>query len=147
MFGLKFRRVKEDEAIMVQMVERITEGACDNKIHDVLKAEDSVVRLNEQIRELEDELAKLKSKKRLEDAEFKGLIKLREDRLNLDLEKKSVALDKEYSKKEMELLKKGHEQHVQAIADQTLRLDKFMEDAMDCLKSSTATAAPKEVVK
>lgn len=112
---------------------------------EVLNAHDNIDRLKQVKSSLEDEVAKLKSKARLEETEFKGLMKLREDRLSLELEKKQVAMEKDFNKKEMSLLKEGHERHVIAIEEQTKRLDVFMKDAMDCLK--TASASQPTVVK
>jgi len=111
------------------------------KIREIMNQQDSIFALKAEKQLLEEEVAKLKSKARLEETEFKALIKLREDRQLLELEKKSVAMEKEFNKKEMELLKKGHEQHIEAIDEQSDRLDKFMKDAMDCLKSATKPAS------
>ena len=121
-------------------------GEVEVKMKQVMNNQDAVFMLKAEKQHLEEEIAKLKSRARLEETEFKGLIKLREDRLNLDLEKKSVAMEKDFNAKEMTLLKQGHEQHVKAIAEQSDRLDKFMKEAMACLKSAT-TPASTTVVK
>jgi hypothetical protein len=100
---------------------------------EVLEAKDSIDLLLRQKTALENEVDKLKSKARLEEAEFKGLMKLREDRLSLDLEQKAVELEKEHTAKEMALLKDSHTTQLRAIEEQSKRLDMFMEKVMDKL--------------
>ncbi|MBU1235097.1 MAG: hypothetical protein KKC77_19590, partial [Proteobacteria bacterium] len=105
MFG--FKKKNDQVEVVNDIVTDVTDGIrshllgeilgeVEQRIKVVMNDQDALFMLKAEKQRLEEEIAKLKSRARLEETEFKGLIKLREDRLNLDLEKKSVAMEKEY---------------------------------------------------
>jgi hypothetical protein len=61
--------------------------------HDQLKSE--VKQLKSERRRLKDELADIKAKHRIEEAQTKHLVKMREEQLNLELQKKVIEAESE----------------------------------------------------
>jgi chromosome segregation ATPase len=107
---------------------------------DVLNAEDTLDYLrkelestSEQKRKAEDDLAKARSKARVEETEWKALLQLRQDKMDVELEKRELAIEREHLSKEMDLLKSNHGAQLEAIEKQGQRLDEFMEKVMDKL--------------
>lgn len=71
----------------------------------------------EEIDRLKVEIEDLKLKKRMEEAEIKHLVKMKEEKQLIDYEKKEIELQKEFQKKEMDLQTKYHDKVLRTIEE------------------------------
>jgi len=95
--------------------------------------------LKGEIRTLKDELAELKTKKVMEEREIKHLVKLKEEKLDIENQKKVLTLDKKYSDKTMELQKSYHEKQIKDIQEARKEMREVYEKIMERLPNITAS--------
>lgn len=99
--------------------------------YDKLKEDSEVVSgLNGKIRTLKDELADLKTQKTMEQREIEHLVKIKEEKLGLEFQKKEVELIKDFQVKEMKMQTSYHEKVVEQIEGFNKRQDVFFSDVM-----------------
>lgn len=72
-------------------------------------ADTKVSTLKKEIRGLKDDLATLKTTKKMEEREIEHLVKMKEEKQVIEFEKKEVEQTKKYQDKEMELQKNYHD--------------------------------------
>jgi len=71
--------------------------------------------LRREIRKLKDELAELKTTKKMETREIEHLVKIKEEKLAIEHERSEVELQKIYQAKEMALQTQFHEKIMTAV--------------------------------
>lgn len=76
-----------------------------------------VAALKKQIRTLKDELADLKTTKKMETREIEHLVKIKEEKLNIEHQKQEVELQKDFQAKEMALQTEYHNKIMKAIEE------------------------------
>ena len=79
------------------------------KLEELLSGGESVLQLKKRVRELKDEIESLKTTKKMEQREIEHLVKLKEEKLVIEHQKKEVELQKKYQSKEMELQTEYHD--------------------------------------
>lgn len=91
----------------------ITEERLKRVLGEILGIEEdndkSIGSLKKQIQGLKDELADLKTKKQMEEREIKHLVKMQEEKQNVEFDKNKVALEKIFQEKELTLQSKYHD--------------------------------------
>lgn len=114
------------------MFDKAIEKAVRTVFEEYAKDEDSKIGLNrtidslkKSIRTWKDELADLKKEKELEKQEIEHLIKLKEERQKVELERQEVVLQKKFQEKEMALQNKYHERQISQIDVQAERMEKI----------------------
>ncbi len=85
------------------------------KLEELLSGGESVLQLKKRVRELKDEIESLKTTKKMEQREIEHLVKLKEEKLYIEHQKKEIELQKTYQAKEMELQTEYHDKIVKAI--------------------------------
>ena len=78
------------------------------KLEELLSGGESALQLKKQIRELKDEIESLKTTKKMEQREIEHLVKLKEEKLDIDHKKKELELKNQFKDSEMELQTKYH---------------------------------------
>lgn len=86
---------------------------------EVLSVElkDLEIRKEKDIERIKSELASLQSKKKIEEEEIKHLIKMKEEKLLLDISRKDVELQKVYTQREMDLQNIYHDKVLATIEE------------------------------
>lgn len=84
-------------------------------LEKMLSGEGDIDTLKKQIRELKDELAELKTTKKMETREIEHLVKLKEEKLSIEHQKRTVELLGEFGKKEMVLQTEYHDKIMKAL--------------------------------
>jgi hypothetical protein len=79
------------------------------KLEELLSGGESVVQLKKRIQELKDETKELELKKTMDEREIEHLVKLKEEKLNIEHQKKNLALQSEFKQKEMALQTTYHD--------------------------------------
>ena len=79
------------------------------KLEELLSGGESALQLKKRVRELKDEIESLKTTKKMEQREIEHLVKLKEEKLVIENQKKEVELQKKYQFKEMELQTEYHD--------------------------------------
>ena len=87
------------------------------KLEELLGGDGSVLELKKKIRALKDEIAELKTTKKMEQREIEHLVKLKEEKLNIEHQKREVELQKEFQEKEMALQTKYHTEIIGKIEE------------------------------
>lgn len=100
--------------------------------------------LREDVRQLKDEIAELKTTKKMETREIEHLVKIKEEKLSIEHEKKRVELTTEYQKKEMEMQTQYHDKVVKQIVDFNKRQDVFFAGVMERLPNVNVQLGQKE---
>lgn len=119
----------------------------DSKMKTILDAEDSIVRLKKEKAELEDVIAKLKSKARIEETEIKALLKVTEEKASIEAQKKELDLERDFQKKHAQMTNDYHKDLAEGIAAERKRLDEFMDKVMDRLTNINNKELSGEKVK
>jgi hypothetical protein len=146
-----FNNAEEDAKAVERIAERIAgrvkdlviQGSVDQvneKIHSLLNAEDTVVKLKRSISTLEKKISNLEldeaqmaSKRRIADTEIKALVKVKEDQSKLDLKALEIELKNSFKDKELELIEKFHKDlEGERVANQQ-RQDIFFDRILQCL--------------
>lgn len=73
------------------------------KLETMISGGDSVLQLKTKVRELKDEIESLKTTKKMEQREIEHLVKLKEEKLNIEHQKKEVELQGRFQEKQMVL--------------------------------------------
>lgn len=84
-------------------------------LEKLIKPVDESGKLKTEIEQLKKELAELKLKKTMEEREIKHLVTLKEEKLAIEHEKKTVQLEKQFQEKEMALQTRYHDKIMKAI--------------------------------
>ena len=84
-------------------------------LQKLIKPVDESGTLKTEVEQLKKELAELKLKKTMEEREIKHLVTLKEEKLTIEHEKKTVQLQKEFQEKEMKLQTEYHNKIMKAI--------------------------------
>lgn len=79
------------------------------KLEELLNGGESALQLKKQIRVLKDELESLKTTKKMEQREIEHLVKLKEEKLDIDHQKKNLELQGQFRQKEMEMQTTYHD--------------------------------------
>ncbi len=87
------------------------------KLEELLTGGESVLQLKKQTRKLKDDLEDLKTTKKMEQREIEHLVKLKEEKLNIEHQKKEIELQKEFQAKEMVLQTKYHKDIIGKIEE------------------------------
>jgi hypothetical protein len=103
--------------------------------------------LKDEIRRLKDELADLTTTKKMETREIEHLVKIKEEKLNIEHEKKTVELTAEFQKKEMAMQTKYHDKVVTQIEGYNGRQDKFFDQVMKRLPNVNVQLGEKKEKK
>lgn len=85
------------------------------KLEELLSGGESVLQLKKRVRELNDEIESLKTKKKMEQREIEHLVKLKEEKLDIEHQKKEIELQKDFQAKEMALQTEYHGKIITAI--------------------------------
>ena len=141
MFGKKkdLRQIKNEilgdvaDNIVEQVKDKILAEAVamsERSMTEVLNATDSIERIKQEKLQVEEELTKLKSKKKIEETEIKTLIKVTQEKAELDMQRRELELDKQYVQKELEAVKKYHEELGAAVSKERDKMERFMSEVM-----------------
>ena len=98
-----------------------------------LKLQKELSQLQSEVRAKKDELASLKSEIKLEKTEMEHLVALKEQRMEVDFEKKTVELEKEYQNKEIALLKDKFSSVQEAIEKQQKKQERVFDTILKAL--------------
>lgn len=100
------------------------------KLEELLNGGESALQLKKQIRKLKDELEELKTTKKMEQREIEHLVKLKEEKLNIEHQKKEIELQKTFQEKEMTLKTDYHNKVTKSLESFQKRQDAFFEQVM-----------------
>lgn len=95
--------------------------------------------LKKQLRTTKDELDDVKSKKKIELLEIEHLVKMKEEKNSIQLEKKVIELQKQFNDKEMVLLKGHHEKTLSMIEDTKKEFNSLYREILSRLPNINAT--------
>ena len=84
-------------------------------LKDLIVPRNESGKLKTEIEELKKELAELKLKKVMEEREIKHLVTLKQEKLEIEHEKKEIELQKQFQQKEMKLQTDYHDKIMVAI--------------------------------
>lgn len=84
-------------------------------LYDGGKGRQKIEELNQEVEVLKVTVKDLELKKRLEEEEIKHLVKMKEEKQLIELQKKEITLQQEFTKKEMELQTKYHDKVLTTI--------------------------------
>ena len=96
----------------VETVKDAVNQALETSEHDKAKAlalQEKISSLTKEKQTVTDELEGLKLQKKHEIRDIEHMVKMREEKQGIELEKKTVELQKKFQEKEMELQTKGHD--------------------------------------
>jgi vacuolar-type H+-ATPase subunit I/STV1 len=79
-----------------------------NEEEEVIKLTQLINGLKKQVRTTKDELEEVKLTKKIESRDIEHLVKMKEEKQTIELQKKEIELQKQYNDKEMSLLKDHH---------------------------------------
>lgn len=86
-------------------------------IREVIGGSEDVTALEKQAKVLKNEIAQLKSDKKIEDAEIKHLVKINKEKLDLEHSKKEVEMQADFQKKQMTLQTEYHDKVLAQIQE------------------------------
>ncbi len=87
--------------------------------------------------ELKKEIAELKLQKTMEEREIKHLVTLKQEKLDIEHQKKELTLQADFNKKEMALQAGYHDKIHTQLKEFNVRQDKFFENVMERLPKVT----------
>ena len=87
------------------------------EIPQLLKEAKELIGPAEEVSKLKKEIAELELKKTMERREIEHLVKLKEEKLNIEHQKREVVLEKDFQKKEMKMQTEYHDKIMKAIED------------------------------
>ena len=91
----------------------VNKGSLVKAISEAVYGKDTTVKsLHKNIRDLKDELEELKTKKVMEEREIKHLVKLKEEKLDVENQKKVLELRQEYQDMASKLQKEYHDKQL-----------------------------------
>ena len=123
----------------------ITKRALAGAIKEAVFGKDSQeAGLKEEIRRLKDELEDLKTKKVMEEREIKHLVKLKEEKLDVENQKKVLELRAEYNAMTMRLQEKYHQQQLGDLAMARKEMKEIYSEIMQRLPNITASLEMKK---
>ena len=94
----------------------VNKGSLVKAISEAVYGKDTTVKsLHKNIRDLKDELEELKTKKVMEEREIKHLVKLKEEKLDVENQKKVLEMRQEYQDMTTTLQKEYHEKQLKDI--------------------------------
>lgn len=99
----------------------------------------SINDLKKNLRTTKDELEDVKSKKKIELMEIEHLVKMKEEKNAIELEKKIVAMQKEFNEKEVQLLKNHQEKTLEMIATTKREFNDLYKEILSRLPNINAT--------
>ena len=85
------------------------------EIPQLLKEAKELIGPAEEVSKLKKEIAELELKKTMERREIEHLVKLKEEKLSIEHQKKEVVLEKEFQQKEMKMQTEYHDKIMKAI--------------------------------
>jgi hypothetical protein len=86
-------------------------------LYDGGKGREKIEELNKEIDILKTNIKDLELKKRLEEEEIKHLVKMKEEKQAIEIQKKEIDLAKAFQQKEMELQSKYHDKIITTIEE------------------------------
>jgi YesN/AraC family two-component response regulator len=89
--------------------------------------------LEETIKRLTEEKAELEFKKKMEEKEIAHLVKMKEEKILIETEKKGIDLAKKYQEKEMALQKEYFDKVMKAVNDGQKKMEEIYAKIMDRL--------------
>lgn len=89
--------------------------------------------LEESVRRLTEEKAELEFKKKMEEKEIAHLVKMKEEKILIETEKKGIDLAKKYQEKEMALQKEYFDKVMKAVNDGQKKMEEIYAKIMDRL--------------
>jgi len=91
----------------------VNKGSLVKAISEAVYGKDTTVKsLHKNIRDLKDELEELKTKKVMEEREIKHLVKLKEEKLDVENQKKVLEMRQEYQDMASKLQKEYHDKQL-----------------------------------
>ena len=109
------------------------------KLEMMISGGESVLQLKTQIRKLKDEIESLKVTKKMEQREIEHLIKLKEEKLNIEHQKKEVELQKQFQEKEMAMQQNFHSLTIKNIETAQKDMKDIYTQIMERLPNITAS--------
>lgn len=115
----------------------ISKGQLKKVIDEAINGPDKTGELKKDIKRLKNELEDLEFKKRMEEAEIKHLVKMKEEKQILEAQKKEVELTKEFQAKEMKLQTEYHDKAVKLIQEGHAKMQEIYGKIMERLPNVT----------
>lgn len=106
-------------------------------LRKVLGINADTVTLQATIKQLKEEIAELQSKRKIEELELKHLVKMKEEKLALELEKGLNAQQKSFNEKEMALQTKYHDKVMKVIEDNVAKSQELYTEILNRLPTVT----------
>ena len=123
-----FIRTKTLKKWLGELLGQKTEG-----IEGLLREAKELIGPAGDVSKLKREIAELELQKTMSEREIKHLVKLKEEKLIIEHEKKAVELQKGYQVKEMEMRTEYHDKVLKSLEDFQCRQDKFFGQIMERL--------------
>ena len=99
----------------------MTTGKVKKALREVLydggKGREKIDELNVEVEKLKTEIKNLQLDKRIEEEEIKHLVKMKEEKNLIEMQKKEISLQREFQEKEMSLQSKYHEKVIATIEE------------------------------
>lgn len=105
----------------------------ENTLRKVLGISADTIELQKTIKQLKEEIAQLESKRKIEELELKHLVKMKEEKQALELEKGLNAQSKAFNEKEMALQTKYHDKVMKIIEENTIASQKIYTEILERL--------------
>lgn len=119
--------------------EKISKGI-KTSLNEIIDEKDNLISLQNQIKEtkkelidLTDELEEIKLNKKIEIRDIEHMVKMKEEILNLNMQKKEVELEKKFNSEKMELLEKDHKKVLELLENNKKDMTEIYTKIMDRL--------------
>ena len=106
-------------------------------LREVLGLSSDTIELQKTVKQLKDEIAQLESKRKIEELELKHLVKMKEEKQALELQKAKNDQERAFNQKEMELQTKYHDKVMSIIQDNTTKTQEIYTEILQRLPTVT----------
>lgn len=109
------------------------------KLEELISGGESVLQLKTRIRELKDEIESLKTTKKMEQREIEHLVKLKEEKLNIEFQKKELELKAQLQDEIMNMQTEFHNLTIANIDEARQEMNQIYSQIMQRLPNITAS--------
>lgn len=114
------------------------------KLEQLISGGESVLQLKTQIRKLKDEIESLKVTKKMEQREIEHLVKLKEEKLNIEHQKRKVEQQADYQIKLMAMQTEYYDLTIKNLDDARKEMKEIYTEIMQRLPNITAALEVKK---
>lgn len=117
------------------------------KLEQLISGGESVLQLKTQIRKLKDEIQSLETTKKMEQREIEHLVKLKEEKLNIEHEKRKVKQQADFQTKLMAMQTEYYDLTIKNLNDARGEMKQIYTQIMERLPNITASLEVRKGLK